>query len=141
MNKPDLLATSSKSLPAPQWILVVDDEPSMRNLINAVLRVQGWTVQAVAGAEEALAAIKAATRPPSLVICDVLMQSMDGLELVRRMCARIPGLNVIFISGYLTDVSWWPADLRHKRFLAKPFDNAQLLAAVGDALTDTSGSG
>ena len=106
MNKPDLLATSSKSLPAPQWILVVDDEPSMRNLINAVLRVQGWTVQAVAGAEEALAAIKAATRPPSLVICDVLMQSMDGLELVRRMCARIPGLNVIFISGYLTDVSW-----------------------------------
>jgi FixJ family two-component response regulator len=51
------------------------------------------------------------------------------------MCARIPGLDVIFISGHLTDVSWWPTDLRDHRFLAKPFDNAHLIAVVREALS------
>ena len=68
------------------------------------------------------------------------MPRVDGLELVRRMCARIRGLNVIFISGHLTDVSWWPADLRDHRFLAKPFDNAAIIGAVKDAMTETRSS-
>jgi DNA-binding NtrC family response regulator len=106
----------------------------MRSLIEVVLRAEGWTVRACDGAAEALEAIKAAATPPAVVVCDVLMPRVDGLELVRRMCAKLPDLNVIFISGHLTDVSWWPTDLREHRFLAKPFDNAQLVAAVNDAL-------
>jgi FixJ family two-component response regulator len=50
------------------------------------------------------------------------------------MCARLPGLNVIFVSGHLTDVSWWPEDLKDHRFLPKPFENAQLIAAVKEAI-------
>ena len=73
-------------------------------------------------------------------ISDVLMPKVDGLELVRRLCARIPGLNAIFVSGHLTDVSWWPKDLRNHRFLAKPFDNSQLLAAVSEALAEDAPS-
>jgi DNA-binding NtrC family response regulator len=129
-----------KSAPSSQWILVVDDEPSMRTLIEIILESQGWTVRLANGAEEAMSEIKAAAQPPSLVICDVLMPRVDGLELVRRMCARIRGLNVIFISGHLTDVSWWPADLRDHRFLAKPFDNAAIIGAVKDAMTETRSS-
>jgi DNA-binding NtrC family response regulator len=129
-----------KSTPSGQWILVVDDEPSMRTLIEIILESQGWTVRLANGAEEAMSEIKAAAQPPSLVICDVLMPRVDGLELVRRMCARIRGLNVIFISGHLTDVSWWPADLRDHRFLAKPFDNAAIIGAVKDAMTETRSS-
>jgi len=113
----------------------------MRILIEVVLRTKGWLVQVADSADEAMALIKAAEQPPCLVICDVLMPRIDGLELVRRMCARISGLNVIFISGHLTDVSWWPADLRNQRFLAKPFDNVQLITAVTDALADTPVSG
>lgn len=116
------------------WILVVDDEPSMRQLINVVLKAAGWTVVLAEGAAEALEAIKTSTTIPSVVICDVLMPRVDGLELVRRLCARIPNLNVIFISGHLTDVSWWPTDLREHRFLAKPFENRQLVAAVSDSV-------
>lgn len=116
---------------------MVDDEPSMRTLIDAVLKTRGWTIRTAEGAEEAMASIKEAATPPSLVICDVLMPRIDGLELVRRMCAKLPALNVIFISGHLTDVSWWPTDLKTQRFLAKPFDNAQILAAVSDALSET----
>ena len=133
MHPPDT-SLPSQIAPKATWILVVDDEPSMRSLIEVVLRAEGWTVRACDGAAEALEAIKAAATPPAVVVCDVLMPRVDGLELVRRMCAKLPDLNVIFISGHLTDVSWWPTDLREHRFLAKPFDNAQLVAAVNDAL-------
>jgi DNA-binding NtrC family response regulator len=140
MNNPPPSSASTKT-PATRWILVVDDEPSMRHLIELVLKKQGWTVQVAGSAETALDLVKKAGTPPTLAICDVLMPSIDGLELVRRMCGRLPGLNVIFISGHLSDVSWWPTDLREHRFLAKPFENAQLLAAVGEALSDGTGPG
>jgi two-component system cell cycle sensor histidine kinase/response regulator CckA len=117
------------------WILVVDDEASMRVLIETVLRTQGWTSRMADGADQALEAVRSALQPPAVVICDVLMPGLDGLELIRRMSAKLPDLPVIFISGHLTDVSWWPTDLREHRFLAKPFEVAQLVSAVRDALS------
>jgi len=113
----------------------------MRHLIELVLKKRGWTVLTASGAEAALDVVKKASCPPALVICDVLMPAIDGLELMRRMCARFRGLNVIFISGHLSDVSWWPTDLREHRFLAKPFENAHLVAAVDEAIADGSGPG
>ncbi len=144
-NKPADPVANAQHEPAPAspvapWILVVDDESSIRCLIDFVLRSQGWTVVLADGAADAMEALKAATRPPAVVVCDVLMPRVDGLELARRMCARVAGLNVIFISGHLTDVSWWPDDLRDHRFLAKPFDNAQLVAAVGEAMAAGNGA-
>jgi CheY-like chemotaxis protein len=136
MNEPVLTNDPSRPAPPSPWILVVDDEPSMRMLIEVVLNSQGWAVVAADGAEDALDILKARARPPAVVICDVLMPGLDGLELVRRMCARLPDLNVIFISGRLSDVSWWPTDLREHRFLAKPFEKAQLIEAVRGALSD-----
>jgi DNA-binding NtrC family response regulator len=138
MQLPPSSPAASSAQPLNRWILVVDDEPSMRSLIALVLQTRGYVVQIASGAEEAMAAIKVTEQPPSLVICDVLMPVVDGLELVRRMCARLPGLDVIFVSGHLTDVSWWPKDLRDQRFLAKPFDNSQLLTAVAEALAEGS---
>jgi two-component system cell cycle sensor histidine kinase/response regulator CckA len=136
MNDPIIPSEPSGAASPRPWILVVDDEPSMRILIEIVLRSQGWTVVSADGAETALEALKVSAQPPAIIICDVLMRGMDGLELVRRMCARLPNLNVIFISGRLSDVSWWPTDLREHRFLEKPFEKAQLIMAVRDALTD-----
>lgn len=141
MNKSTPSGTPPRSSPPRPWILVVDDEPSMRLLIAVVLNSQGWSVITTDGAEDALAALKAHPQPPAVVICDVLMPGLDGLELVRRMCARIPDLNVIFISGRLSDVSWWPSDLKEHRFLAKPFEKTLLIEAVRDALSDTGAPG
>jgi CheY-like chemotaxis protein len=141
MNKSSLSPAPSKSPPAAKWILVVDDEPAMQHLIDLVLQKEGWTVQTAGSAEEALDVVKKAAHPPALIICDVLMPKVDGLELMRRVCGRIPGVDVIFISGHLSDVSWWPTDLREHRFLAKPFDNAHLIAAVSGALADGTGPG
>jgi FixJ family two-component response regulator len=113
----------------------------MRLLIEVVLRSQGWPAVGADGADGALDALRANPLPPAVVICDVLMPGLDGLELVRRMCSRLPNLNVIFISGRLSDVSWWPTDLREHRFLAKPFEKDQLIGAVREALAAASASG
>ena len=107
----------------------------MRILIETVLRTNGWTARLADGAEQALEAVRSASHPPAVVICDVLMPGLDGLELIRRMSSKLPDLPVIFISGHLTDVSWWPTDLREHRFLAKPFEVDQLVTAVRDALS------
>jgi DNA-binding NtrC family response regulator len=136
MNTTLVPEPSSQGQPPARWILVVDDEPAMRSLIEIVLQGQGWNVRTAGGAEEAMDTIRASSEPPAVVVCDVLMPGVDGLELTRRMCARVPGLSVIFISGHLTDVSWWPSDLREHRFLAKPFENVFLVDAVRDALND-----
>lgn len=138
MNKPTKPNEASPASPSRPWILIVDDEPSMRLLIEVVLKSQGWNTVCADGANAALDALKGMPEPPEVVICDVLMPGLDGLELVRRMCSRLPALNVIFISGRLSDVSWWPTDLREHRFLAKPFEKAQLITAVREALADTS---
>ena len=130
-------ASASAAATPARWILLVDDEPAMRQLIETVLDTQNWTVKVADGATAAMATIAAAATPPTLMICDVLMPGIDGLELTRRMLAKLPKLKVILISGHLMDLSWWPTDLREICFLTKPFSNDQLIQAVREA-TDPS---
>lgn len=108
----------------------------MRQLIETVLDSQSWVVRVADGATAAMATVNAASTPPTLMICDVLMPGIDGLELTRRMLAKFSKLKVILISGHLLDLSWWPTDLREICFLTKPFSNDQLIQAVKQA-TDT----
>jgi two-component system cell cycle sensor histidine kinase/response regulator CckA len=140
MEKP-AQPTSPASLPGSKsgarWILLVDDEPAMRQLIETVLDSQSWAVRVADGAVSAMATVNAAPNPPALLICDVLMPGIDGLELTRRLLARLPQLKVILISGHLMDLSWWPTDLREICFLTKPFTNDQLIQAVKQAIADS----
>jgi len=116
----------------------VDDEPAMRQLIETVLEGQHLSVRVADGATAATALLNSAATPPTLMICDVLMPGIDGLELTRRVLARLPKLKVILISGHLLELSWWPTDLREICFLTKPFSNDQLIETVKQALADAS---
>jgi DNA-binding NtrC family response regulator len=134
--------TSSSTPPSSTpWILLVDDEPAILQLVGTVLSSQGWLVKVAKNAEAAMALAEAGPTPPTLLICDVLMPGLDGLELARRIVARLPKLRVIFISGHLEDVSWWPADLCEYRFIPKPFKNEQLASVVAEVLADREGVG
>jgi DNA-binding NtrC family response regulator len=125
---------ATPKLDAAPWILIVDDESMILQLIETVLADRGWGVIIANGAESAFAVVNAAPTPPAVMICDVIMPKTDGLELTRRMIAQIPDLSVILISGHLADSAWWPADLGRIRLLKKPFLNEDLVNAVREAL-------
>lgn len=138
MNSPDPAPSANTRaglLARGSYILVVDDDPVVLEMIAMILGAQGWTVKGVPDAAAAFALIESSSPPPVLVICDVVMKGVDGLELVRRLLARLPRLRAIFISGHVEDVSWWPKDLRQCPFLPKPITNDALIAAVREALS------
>jgi DNA-binding NtrC family response regulator len=119
-----------------RWILIVDDEPALQDMLATLLGADGWSVEIAGDANRALKTIESAATPPSLLICDILMPGTDGLELTRRIVARVPQIKVVLISGHLTNLSWWPTDFREYRFLSKPFSADQLLSAVREAFID-----
>jgi len=67
-------------------VLVVDDEPNITELVAMALRYEGFTVQTAATGRAALDAVAAFT--PALVILDVMLPDIDGIEVLRRLLAR-----------------------------------------------------
>jgi DNA-binding NtrC family response regulator len=69
-----------------------------------------------------------ATRPtePVLALVDVLMPGIDGLTLAKKMQVRFKRTTIVIMSGHMSNLSWWPMELRDIPFLAKPFRLAEL---------------
>jgi CheY-like chemotaxis protein len=110
-------------------ILVVDDEPDERFLVSRALRKQGHEVTV---AENGAAGLKAAREElPDLVVTDVMMPVMDGVELIRRLRGdpATAGIPILTASGDIHLAG--AADA----VLAKPYDNARLIMLV-DSLLD-----
>ena len=80
-------------------ILVVDDDPSVRAALRLTLQCDGHSVTALAEAWDALARFTAAGERFDLVVTDVWMPGMDGLQLIRAVRARAPDVPIIAISG------------------------------------------
>lgn len=119
-----------------QTILLVEDEHAVRSLARRVLERAGYEVVEAAMPTEALAHMEAAEASDiDLILTDVVMPEMSGIELVERVLARRPELPVIYMSGYAEDeaVRRGMADARH-RFLAKPFTPADLRRNVDEVL-------
>jgi two-component system response regulator AtoC len=79
-------------------ILIADDEPSIRHVLSLVLSGQGYEVRAVADGDEAIRELS--SRPYDVVISDVRMPNVDGLELLHRALESWPGLTFLVISAY-----------------------------------------
>ena len=77
-------------------MLVVDDDPGLRELIRVSLSLDGYTVREAASAEEALAAIE--DTAPDLVLLDVVMPGVDGWQMLQRMQERHGSIPVIMFS-------------------------------------------
>ena len=114
-------------------ILAVDDESGIREMLRIVLGRDGHTVLTVATAEEALAVV--AAEPVELVLTDLRMIPIDGLELLARLRKAKPDCFVVVMTAHAE----WDTAVRAMRagaftFVRKPFDNAQLKATVNRAL-------
>jgi DNA-binding response OmpR family regulator len=118
-------------------VLVVDDEPVIRSFLVRVLEREGYEVRAASNGHEALDYLEATSF--DLLLTDIKMDQLDGVELLRQAKARQPDLAVILLTGHAT-VSSAVAALRQGAhdYLIKPVRNEDLVMAVADGLEDRS---
>jgi len=122
-----------------QTVLVVDDEEGLRTLVCRALRAEGYgTLEAAHGAE-ALEVMEKAAEPVDLVVTDVVMPGMDGLELGRRLTQRWPTLPILYISAYdVNDIFRRGSPRSSAPFLQKPFPAEGLITTIQELLASRS---
>ena len=114
-------------------ILVVDDEAGIRSTLVEILREEGWDAEAVTSGEECLGA--AAEKPYDLVILDVWLPGLDGLEILRRLKEHDSSPAVILISGHATiETAVKGTKLGAFDFLEKPLSMERTVLLVRHAL-------
>ena len=118
-----------------QTILLVEDEPILRNLSRQILESSGFTVIEASNGAEALQLFHTDIPEIDLLLTDVVMPEMGGRELAEELKRKVPGLPVLFTSGYTDD-----AVMRHgflettSNFIQKPFTATSLSAKVRSVL-------
>jgi CheY-like chemotaxis protein len=117
-------------------VLVVENEKAVRLIVCNMLEKHGYETRTAASGTEAEEVMAGAHGEVDLVLTDVVMPSMSGTELVKRLRTRHPGVGVIIMSGYAADTSSPLGSPRDQDItvLEKPFTEAQLLRAVGEKL-------
>src|SRR5437764_7007 len=111
------------------FVVVIDDEPSLRRAVGRLLRGAGYRVEELASAEEFLAYRRPDT--PACLVLDLQMPGVGGLELQRRLGEADTAPPIVFLTGH-GDI---PSTVRAMKagavdFLTKPFEDEDLLHAV-----------
>jgi DNA-binding NtrC family response regulator len=117
---------------AHETILLVEDEPSVRQTVDEMLTRHGYRVISAASADDAMRVFSDGAAI-DLLVTDVVMPHRDGVALANDAKRLRPGLRVLYISGH-DDPSRLRTDRRHGRLLRKPFRSGDLAAAVRAAL-------
>jgi len=119
----------------PRTVLVVDDEPTVRHVAEAMLKRLGFRVLSAASGPEALDLLRAQKGAVDLVLLDLSMPEMDGFTAFTEMRRLVPNLKVILSSGYNEQIVAQRLTTHGEaEFIQKPFDFASLRAAVERAL-------
>jgi PAS domain S-box-containing protein len=115
-------------------ILVVEDESGVREATRRILASAGYDVLESARADEALALVRDTGTSLDLVLTDMVMPGMSGLELARLLRDARPGLRVIYMTGYSEELLDGRVGAPEDTVIYKPFTRQPLLAAVATAL-------
>jgi excisionase family DNA binding protein len=109
-------------------VLVVDDDPGVREVVRLSLELEGYMVKEAGGAEEGLAAVE--DEAPDLILLDVMMPHVDGWEMLRRIQERhgAGSIPIVMFSGKVDAQTAAQAAARGAQgFVGKPFDPQQLV--------------
>jgi excisionase family DNA binding protein len=109
-------------------VLVVDDDPGVRQVVRLSLELEGYLVKEAGGAEEGLAAVE--NEAPDLILLDVMMPHVDGWEMLRRIQERhgAGSIPIVMFSGKVDAQTAAQATARGAQgFVGKPFDPQQLV--------------
>jgi DNA-binding response OmpR family regulator len=120
---------------APARILLLEDDDNLRDVLAEVLRDEGFDVKAVARGE---AAVECASQEAfDLIIADIRMEGMGGLEALEQAQKLQPGIGSLIVSGYATEQETARAErLQVGAYLTKPFKMQELLSYVRSQLAD-----
>jgi CheY-like chemotaxis protein len=116
-------------------ILVVEDESAVRTLIGSLLRQQGYDVLEAPHGDEALRMLEHNGASIHLLVTDLVMPRLGGVDLARCVASRQPGVKVLFMSGYSDDaLIRREGVLAGTMFLRKPFTSEALCGKVREVL-------
>ena len=117
-------------------ILIVDDEERTLTGLTTQIDWKGLGFESVLLASDGMEGLDSALRHrPDILLCDVRMPRLDGIEMVRRLQGSLPGLVPIFMSGY-SDKEYLKAAIRLRAvsYVEKPIDEKELVEAVEEAI-------
>src|SRR5688572_27115225 len=112
-------------------ILIVDDDDRLREFVRVNLEMEGYAVREASNADEGLKALE--DEPPDLILLDVMMPSVDGWEMLRRVQERhgVGAIPVIMFSGKVDEQDLKGAAARGAHgFIGKPFNPQQLIEST-----------
>ena len=133
--QPQAEETQAAAPSEPCTILVVEDEDSIRQLVGQVLAMYGYEVLSAEAPKPALALAQQYRKPLTLLLTDIVMPHMNGVQLYERLLKERPDLKVVYMSGYTESVN-----IRQGRmeagavFLQKPFTVKKLLEKIAEAV-------
>jgi two-component system cell cycle sensor histidine kinase/response regulator CckA len=122
--------------PPKETVLVVDDEREVLALVADILRAKGYTVLSASDPREALRLARTRSEPIHLLLTDVVMPFMNGVELAEELRTILPGVKVLFMSAYTTDVveDYGIQISAGEWFVVKPFTVVDLASKVRTVL-------
>jgi PAS domain S-box-containing protein len=124
-----------------ELVLLLEDSPGVRNIAARLLRKHGYEVVEASNGVEALALVGENNLRPDLLLTDVVMPGMSGMEVATVLQKNHPSLRVLYMSGYPDSlVSAQGVLMDDVHFVAKPFTTSSLLGAVKEALLSTPAS-
>ncbi len=120
-------------------VLLVEDDPGVREVASRALRLGGYRVLAAGGAGEAMELAARSPGPVDVLVTDVVMPGVNGKTLAEELLRRRPGLKVLFVSGYPDDIIGRHGVLEPGvALLSKPFTPAALVGRVGELIRAAS---
>ncbi|HTZ08337.1 MAG TPA: ATP-binding protein, partial [Acidimicrobiales bacterium] len=133
--RPEEVAGDGGDASGDELVLVVEDEDELRRLAVGELEERGYLVLAAANGAEGAAVGRSLERPLDILVTDVVMPEMNGVELAHELTARWPWMAVLFMSGHLDEgaMERHPLD-PEADLLRKPFTPGQLSRRVRQAL-------
>lgn len=108
-------------------VLIVDDEPAIRETVSAMLEVEGYLVAQAANGADALAVLEAV--PPDVILLDMRMPVLDGWGFAAEMRRRGHEIPIVVMTA-ARDAARWAAEIAAPAFVAKPFAYDDLIGAV-----------
>ena len=134
----DTPPTETEILSGTETMLVVEDEPALRRLISVSLEKRGYTVLAAEDGTEAIRILESNPSKIALVVSDIMMPKLNGLELRKKAILVRPDLRFLFISGYAEDTIGRMAHLpQDAGYLEKPFLPIELARKVRALLNES----